>query len=556
MVNGPFTVGNGRIAADLFDFRKHVSGTDFLHTADSITTSPGVGGATNVQTSINNINTFIASLADLGTSFVAIPDGYDCYTDPAPNFYFSNTVPPLNDFLIPLFAAIMAGGTMPAGYERLKDGGILYIPAGTYYIDETVEVPPSIILFGEGYNTKIINATSINIALSPPQIDAGATQVPVFIIKADLNRSVNDTAIDAENTFMFSKATKFINLTIGDNFIEPTLLGDIYYRLPQNTIGDCPLIMQEQGSYFEMQDVKMLGRALTTTEEVSTDGATRFAVKLDTVSGSSSGTILKIINCFIDGFNQPISFASRGGTNDYLDINNCKIRSHGYLDNDGSSAESNCVIFMNDNNANITSNYFYGNHALCKTVVFIDSQTDSVQLQSKSKIIVASNHLAIHKPDNSEITPTIIGVNSGLVTLIYNTANLIAYGNVFDSSFKVEGPNGTYLSSTKDLTTLHVGVKHRAATVTTSTYTIDGTSPDYLIFADTTNTVITITLPAHDTGRTIIIKDIGFNASTNNITLTRSGGTGTIEDYSGDRIIATNGASWTLVSNGSNWYIV
>src|SRR4051812_47787329 len=131
MVNGPFTPGNGRIAADLFDFRKHVSGTDFNHDAASITTSPGVGGAANVQTSINNINTFIASLAGLGTAFISIPDGYDCYTFPAANFYFSNSVPSLDTFLTPLFAAIVANSTMPEGYERLTDGGILYIPAGT-----------------------------------------------------------------------------------------------------------------------------------------------------------------------------------------------------------------------------------------------------------------------------------------------------------------------------------------------------------------------------------------------------------------------------------------
>lgn len=554
--DGNFTQGIGRIAVDLFDFRRHVDGYGFNHRAIDITTSPGVDGATNVQTSINNINDFIASLAGKGTAFIAIPDGYNCYTNPAPNFYFSNSIPPLSDFLNPLFTAISTGSTMPAGYERLKNGGILYIPAGTYYIEDTVSIPPSIVLFGEGYATKLINATSLNLALSPPMVDSFATQVPMFIVKADLNRSNNDSAVDAENQFMFSRSTKFINITIGDNFIEPTLLGDVYYKLPQNTLGDVPLIMQEQGSHLEISECKMLGRALTTSEVLTPDEATRFAVKLDTTTPSSGGTILKITNSFIDGFSLPISFSSAGGTNDYLEVSGSKMRSHGYIDDDGVNPSNNCCISMNDNNAIITSNYFYGNHPACTTVVYIDDVVAAPVLQATSKILIAGNDFAIDKADSSTLTATFLSLNVSIATSILSTASIILYGNNFQgNSFTVEDSSGTLFSAGHTTTYLPVGVKHKTATITTTTYTIDSSSADYMLFVNTTNNPVSITLPPHEVGRKIVIQDISYNALDNNITLVRNAGTGNIGDYNGDRAIASNGASWTLISNGSSWIL-
>lgn len=591
MANGPFTPGNARIAADLFDFRKHTNGTDFLHSANHITTSPGVDGATNVQTSIDNINTFIASLSDLGTAFAAIPDGYDCYTDPAPNFYFSNAIPPLNDFLIPLFSAISTAGTMPTGYDRLKEGGILYIPAGTYYIDETVEIPPSIILLGEGYATKIINATSLDLTLSPPQIDAGATHVPMFIIKSDTNRSNNDSAIDAENSFMFSRTTKFVNITISDNFVEPTLLGDVYYKLPQNTIGDCPLIMQEQGSYLEMQDVKIIGRALATTKIISADGATRFAVKLDTVTSNTTGTMLKIINSFIDGFSLPISFNSEGGINDYLEVSGCKIRSHGYLDNDGASENKNCIINMNDNNSVIVSNFFYGNHNGCYTIAYI---TDVVSggaplVQDRSRILINSNNFTIDNGGATSVVaePFIIDVGIGTLS---DYASILVSNNIIDpeNGFTISvaddipqfeifqdelninslGSVGIFGGSTGGniniativnggRITLNGALKVRTQTITSQPYAIDADGfSDYIIFVDLTTiaAATTITLPVPENGRTIIIKDRDGLADTYNITV-EANSAELIEGLATDVIFSSSYGSWKFVSDGTNWFL-
>lgn len=53
----------------------------------------------------------------------------------------------------------------------------------------------------------------------------------------------------------------------------------------------------------------LLGRAVfsfgTTVSE-----ATRFAIQLDTSTPITTGTVLKLDHCFLDGFSQPIEFLS------------------------------------------------------------------------------------------------------------------------------------------------------------------------------------------------------------------------------------------------------
>jgi hypothetical protein len=433
MVNGPFTPGNGRIAADLFDFRKHVNGNDFNHNAVDIHNSPGVGGATNVQGSIDNINTFIASMAGAGIAFMAVPDGYNSYTNPAPNFYFSNIIPALDTFLNPLFAALAANTGIPAGYERLTRGGVIFIPAGTYYIVNTIDVPPGITIYGEGLGTKIINATCLNLALSPPQINGLATPIPLFKIKTDTVRTEIDNSVDTENKFMFARASKIVNVTICDNFIEPTLLGDVFYGLPQNVTGESQLIMQEQGSHLEIDGVKILGRALNVAEVVSS--ATRFAVKLDVVTTITTGTFLKITNSFIDGFSQPISFNSTGGRNDYLEVSNCKIRSHGYLDADGATVEKNCIIHMNDNNALISDNEFYGNHAALTTLCYIKAVIAAPPAAGDiSNINIVSNNFIISKA-GALIGGDPVIIDAGISATFNQYSSFICNGNLSGTGF-------------------------------------------------------------------------------------------------------------------------
>lgn len=642
MTNSPnFRRNIGRLATDRYDFEAHLEGRNpdagssyvhgFRHKASQVDVDfPSLvyGNPTDVEEALENIKGFIDTFSSIGQGFITIGDGYNTWHNADGNINFDPAITSIDGPLNAIFSTIYSGtGILPA-YERIKYGGIVVIKAGTYIIKNTINVPPGIVILGEGYGTKLINATGLSIpaigsapiyrstfnvsaatAATPIQITTstsndivtGETVVisdvggvtgangtfvvtvindtnftlngsvgtgsytsggtvtfarPVFNILPDLNRSSNDEAVDP-NTFVFSRASKFMNLVISDNFVENTILGDVYYRLPQNRDDDTPLIKQSMGSNLELQNVYLLGK-INFSSGTAVSVATSHAVQLDTTVGINDGTILKINNCFIDGFSQPIDFPSIGGTNDYLEVCDNKIRAHGYLNADGTTAANNSIISMNDNNAIVTSNYLYGNHALCKTVVYIDAVLSAPVLQSISKIIIAGNDLAINKTSASAVTPTTVSLNAGITTTILTRATILAYGNTFQDTtgFLVEDASGTLFSATKLITTLPVSVKHKIVTVSTSTYTVDGSSPDYMLFVDTSSTAITITLPAHDAGRKIIIKDIGFNASVNNITLARAGSTGSIDDYAGNRIIATNGASWTLISNGTNWYIV
>lgn len=555
MSNSDFTPGpNKRITTDLFDFHKHINGENFRHESSSINTSPGINGATNLQSSINNIQDFINDMADIGTAFMAIPDGYNCYTNPAPNFYFDDSIPPLSDFLIDLFDAIYNQTTLPASYERLANGGVLFIPAGTYYITETVSVPPGITILGEGYATKIINATSLDLSASPPIVDGGGTPAPLFLVKIDNNRADNDAAIDGNSNFMFGRATKFVGLTIGDNFIEPTLLGDLYYTLPQNISGETQLINQEQGSRLELENVSMIGRVSATGTIVS--DATRFAVKLDESAPSATGTYLKISNCFIDGFSQPVSFLSTGGVMDHLEICNSKIRSHGYLDADDTSEESNCIIAMNDNNAVICNNDLYGNHENCNVIVYVaDALIGPIDANNISKIIICSNIFIIDRGSAATVNPRPLFVDAGVASTFNSNATTMVYGNTannlgFNVSISADGSSqfqitnssvniaslGTAAISSTTLTMTAGPILGPRELITTATYEadVDGANttdhillvPNGDLFGSVGQTEIT--LPPVVQGRILIIKETQYQTASNTIV---ASGSDLIEDF-------------------------
>ncbi len=558
MTTSNFRQGQGRLVVDRYDFQKHIEGTDFRHKAIGIDLEApltALSNADDVQTAFDNLNDYIEAQSGIGQGFITIGDGYNTWHAANGSVNYDADIPALNVVLQPIFDAIIAGSGLAAGYTRIKYGGIVVIKAGTYIVTDTIDVPPGITIMGEGWGTKIVNATRLDLTVTPPEVDLIATPKPVFRIKADLDRAVTDTIIGSD-TFAFNRQTRICNLMISDNFPEPTQTGDNKYLLAQNRTGNTPLISQEAGSYLSLNNVGAFGRvAYSVDRDVS--WCTTFAVQLDTSTAVSTGTILNINNCFMDGFSQPIQFLSIGASNDYLQVTDSKIKSHGWLAADGTTSENNCIIAMNDNNANITDNDFYGNHTLLQTVVYIDSTIPAPALQAVSKIVVASNNFTIDKSSAATLTPSMLDLNSGITSPATKFTCLI-YGNTFQEvfGFKIENAVSSLFEVNANRVLLPISVVHRIYTISTSTYTVDSNAPDYLLLADTTSTAITITLPAHEAGRKIIIKDVGFNASTNNITLARSGGTGNIDDYAGNRIIANNGASWTLISNGTNWYIV
>lgn len=106
---------------------------------------------------------------------------------------------------------------------------------------------------------------------------------------------------------------------------------------------------------------------------------------------------------------------------------------------------------------------------------------------------------------------------------------------------------------TTSFNTITGGLALTTRTITTNLI-VDTTFSDHVIFVNT-NSALQITLPTPTNGRRLIIKDIIGLASINNITLVPHS-TEKIEGLAGNKVIGNNWGSWTLVSNGTDWFLV
>lgn len=110
------------------------------------------------------------------------------------------------------------------------------------------------------------------------------------------------------------------------------------------------------------------------------------------------------------------------------------------------------------------------------------------------------------------------------------------------------------------------GVSHGVTTVSASTYTI--ATEDNTIVVDYTATGgVTLTLPSassawdstRSTGQRFLIKDIGGNASMNNITINAAGSDDMIIDtsgYSSHAISSNGGSAWVQAISASEWLVI
>lgn len=92
-------------------------------------------------------------------------------------------------------------------------------------------------------------------------------------------------------------------------------------------------------------------------------------------------------------------------------------------------------------------------------------------------------------------------------------------------------------------------------TVSTATYTINSSHPDYYIYVAYSSTgACTITMPTPTAGATYYIKDTGGLASTNNITIVHNA----LEKIDGANsyVLNLNHASVQLGSDGTNWFVM
>lgn len=115
---------------------------------------------------------------------------------------------------------------------------------------------------------------------------------------------------------------------------------------------------------------------------------------------------------------------------------------------------------------------------------------------------------------------------------------------------------GTTLGPQTSSTAIHKvsGGLYQTVRTITANLTIDTTTTDYYILCNHSG-AINVTLPPPVAGRVLVIKDISGAANTNNITLVRNG-TEQIEGIAASRLLQTNFGSWTLTTDGTNWWIV
>jgi hypothetical protein len=438
-----YTPPIGGLSTNRYDFQTHIEGLSFRHSADQIDVVPPViiNGLpyVTVADALTATSLSISQLISNGEGFVTIGDGYDSWHNANGTINFDPTVPSLDTILNPIFNAIYTNTALPTQYQRIVRGGIVVIKAGTYYVVNTINVPPGIIILGEGYGTKIVNATSLVIPAtsgSPPYPKVTSTSAPVFKILPDINRINNDGAINSNIPyFMFERVTKIMNLVIGDNFIEPTILGDLNYKLAQNYTANNPLILQEPGSHLECDHVVFVGRVnFATGQTVGTNGITAYPVQLDPANPISTGTILKVKDCFIDGFAIAGEFRGTGYNADVCEYINNKIRVYGYLGNDSASVIHNCILSTTPCNIEFDNNYIIGNGNNIKYGVYVDingmSAPSSKNLMPRAEIIGNSgvvNNNATYANVSNNLSVSIFGTNEStpqtiiLATIANNT---------------------------------------------------------------------------------------------------------------------------------------
>lgn len=530
-----FKPGQGRIATDLYDFKKHTDGYDFNHDASQIEINdPGsvFGNASNVEDALVNLS--MAATAEARQTFLTLGDGYDTWHNANGTTNFDNSVPSLDLLLNPIFNAIINNTSLPIAYQRLKNGGVIVLKSGTYIVKQTINVPAGITIMGEGYGTKIINGTNLDFSYYPPRRKTVQTSAPVFLVKRDLNR---DSTSDKQNNntlytlpFMFQKVTKFINLLIADNFVQEPVLGDTYWNLPQSIYGySGPTIKQENCSNLELHGVYLVGKSLYGNIFPDPQIITSYyAVLLDTTVSNSNypQSILKINNCFIDNYAQPVKFNGPNAGNDVLEISNSKIRALGYALGDQYGPTNNAIFNIDNNTINISNNII-NNKGSAYLFVYYNSRNDGPNL-APSLGIISSN--------------IIDGIQ------VNNLFNPIGYGGTNTAQNNRISMFGNFGFTGFTLTNVPL-IRNNVKSVS-GTYNVVSSDSILLAAGNTT-----INLPSVGTiGQELIIK-APSTASTNPVTISAT--MTTIDGSVTSLVINQNNASVTLLASESyGWLII
>jgi hypothetical protein len=290
----------GFLATHKQDFNAHVTGSDWRHDATHVDINPeivGLGGAT-VHTGLENL---LAMVASSGTGFVSIGD-FDGYAQGSYNVGTGGYTS-LREALLAAFAD-----------DRMQNGGIILILAGTYTLTSRVNIPPGISLMGEIGGTIIVGEM---IEQSMFRIQGAISS---FAVGGDSGSGTLQA--DAVNPL---NETKIYNLILTDN-----LNGNVTQSLePVSSMQTVPMIEIQRGTRVHFENVKFLGRV--NNGAISGRGKTLRAIGYSS-NVVNVGTHLIVRNCYFDGMETAIRFDSGNGDLDFLTIESCKARTFGSED--------------------------------------------------------------------------------------------------------------------------------------------------------------------------------------------------------------------------------
>lgn len=350
----PFT-GSGRrleggeLATRKQDFNAHVQGNGFRHTADQIDMSPPIGalGGTTVQQTLEE---FTALIASSGTGFISIGNAVDGYAEGVYNMN-TLTTPTLKDAFNAAFAD-----------PRLQDGGIVLLLAGTYTLTAPITVPPGMTIMGEVAGTLIVAEmaeqsmfiTSSTVKQLTIEGNSGGGKIPLAV---------------GSNT----EKIRFSNLMLSDNLNGNVASGGA-------SMLTVPMVAVRASSNVEFNNVTFIGRL----NDGSVTNRPKTLYSIGTITGGSTGTTVKIDNCFFDGIKVAVNFVPGQGDKDYLTVTNSKFRTYG---SEGAAGIAiNSAIVSSACNITTTNNYYIGAGTITNTFLNITTTGGSA---ANARIVVA-----------------------------------------------------------------------------------------------------------------------------------------------------------------------
>lgn len=138
--------------------------------------------------------------------------------------------------------------------------------------------------------------------------------------------------------------------------------------------------------------------------------------------------------------------------------------------------------------------------------------------------------------------------------LTINSTPVTTTGVVENARFASTGSTIGPQSASTAIHQINGGINGTVRT-SSSNVTVDTTTTDYIIFADTSGGAFTVTLPTPTAGRILFIKDSTGSFNTNNLTVARHAAE-KIEGLAASKLLTTNWGSYQFTSNGTDWFLV